>query len=59
MKYIVTVKVRFSVNACDPSTAYKIAKEKATDLADIVGDCGAFETEASEQTPLDYDQHDD
>ena len=59
MKYIVTVQVRYAVNSSDASVAYEIAKEKATELADVVGDYGAFETEASEDTPIDYEQHDD
>ncbi len=58
MNYIITVQVRYSVNVNDAPIAYEIAKEKAIELADIVGDYGAFETEASKDILIDYDQSD-
>jgi hypothetical protein len=52
--YLVTVAVRFEIQAQDASKAYEIAQEKAVELAPVVGDFGAFETEASFATPLTY-----
>lgn len=53
-KFIITVSVRFAVNATDCTKAFEIAQEKARELAPVVGDFGAFETEANEDTPLDW-----
>ena len=45
MKYILTVNVLYEMRADDYNAAHDILKEKAKELADVVGDFGAYATE--------------
>ena len=53
MTYIGTVSVYYEIQAKTQALAKKVLQEKAFELAPIVGDFGAFETEAT-QIRLDH-----